>query len=57
VVFGQFRQIDGSDHRSFDGTGLGLSITEQIVCAMGGRIDYESTLGEGTTFTVDIPLH
>ena len=57
VVFGQFRQVDGSDHRSFDGTGLGLSITEQIVTAMGGRIDYESTLGEGTTFTVEIPLH
>lgn len=57
IVFGQFRQIDSSDHRSFDGTGLGLSITEQIVTAMGGRIDYESTLGEGTIFTVEIPLN
>lgn len=56
VVFGQFRQIDSSDHRSFDGTGLGLSITEQIVKALDGQIDYQSTLGKGTTFTVDIPL-
>lgn len=56
LVFGQFRQVDGSDQRSHNGTGLGLSITQKIVTALGGNIDYKSTLGAGTTFTVELPL-
>lgn len=56
LVFGTFSQVDSSDHRAHQGTGLGLSITEKIVVAHGGSIDYDSTLGEGTVFTVALDL-
>ncbi|PSL19697.1 phospho-acceptor domain-containing protein [Shimia abyssi] len=56
LVFGKFTQVDGSDKRSHDGTGLGLSIVQQIVSDHQGYIDYESVLGEGTRFYVEIPL-
>lgn len=41
---------------SVDGTGLGLSISKQIIELMNGTIDVDSKLGEGTTFTVKLPL-
>lgn len=56
LVFGKFSQIDSSDHRAHEGTGLGLSIVQQIVEAHNGEIEYESKLGEGTTFFVTLPL-
>jgi two-component system NtrC family sensor kinase len=39
------------------GMGLGLAICREIVEGHGGRLDVESTLGRGTTFTVTLPLH
>ncbi len=54
-VFGKFSQVDSSDRRAHGGTGLGLSIAQEIVQAHGGSIDYTSTIGKGTTFTVDFP--
>ena len=38
------------------GTGLGLSLTQQIISEHGGRLDFESELGRGTTFTIRLPL-
>jgi two-component system NtrC family sensor kinase len=39
------------------GTGLGLSICQAIIGEHGGRIDVESTVGRGTTFIIEIPVH
>ncbi len=55
-VFEAFHQVDNSTIRQFNGTGLGLSICRRIVEAMGGTIIVHSVPGEGTCFTVRIPL-
>ena len=56
-IFQKFAQVDASDTRWRDGTGLGLSITKVIVERMGGKIDYHSRLGAGSTFYFTLPLH
>ncbi|MAC80617.1 MAG: two-component sensor histidine kinase [Rhodobacteraceae bacterium] len=55
-VFDKFTQLDSSDQRKVGGTGLGMSISKQIVEHHGGTIDYISTVGQGTTFFVDLDL-
>jgi signal transduction histidine kinase/ActR/RegA family two-component response regulator len=55
-VFGRFQQTDGSITRRHDGVGMGLAIARHVVEAMGGSLDADSTPGEGSTFTVVLPL-
>jgi PAS domain S-box-containing protein len=55
-IFERFQQVDSSDSRNHDGTGLGLAICRSIMQQHGGRIWAESTLGEGSTFYVTLPL-
>jgi len=55
-VFEAFSQADQSTTRSHGGTGLGLNICVQLVEAMEGTIDVTSTLGEGSCFTMCLPL-
>ena len=55
-IFGEFEQADGGAARKFGGTGLGLAISRRIVERMGGRIEVESTPGEGASFRAVVPL-
>ncbi|MBE9080395.1 response regulator [Romeria aff. gracilis LEGE 07310] len=56
-IFERFRQVDGSSTRSQNGLGLGLAIVKHIVELHGGEISAQSPgLGQGTTFTLKIPL-
>lgn len=54
-IFGKFAQADNSDTRKKGGTGLGLSIVREIVTRLGGSVSFDSVVGEGTTFHVDLP--
>jgi PAS domain S-box-containing protein len=54
-IFSKFSQADSSDTRQKGGTGLGLVIAKEIVDRHGGRLWFESDIGKGTTFYVDLP--
>jgi signal transduction histidine kinase len=55
-VFKPFTQADEKTTRKFGGTGLGLTITKMFAEMMGGDINLISEVGEGTTFTVTMPI-
>ena len=55
-VFRRFYQVDQKLSRSRGGCGLGLALVQHIVEAHGGRVDVNSQLGRGTTFTVSVPI-
>jgi signal transduction histidine kinase len=55
-VFDSFYQVDGSSTREYGGTGLGLAISHNYIQAHGGKIEVQSKAGEGSTFSLLLPL-
>ena len=56
AIFERFHQLDQSATRQFGGLGLGLHLSRKLVEGLGGSISVDSTVGEGSMFTVRIPL-
>jgi two-component system phosphate regulon sensor histidine kinase PhoR len=56
-IFDRFYQVDSSSTRTFRGTGLGLSLVKDLLQHLGGSIEVESVVEEGSLFTVTVPVH
>jgi signal transduction histidine kinase len=56
AIWEDFRQVDQSRTREFGGTGLGLSITRKLLERLGGSVTVQSRYGEGSRFSVYLPL-
>ena len=54
-VFERFHRIEGTQARTYEGTGIGLAFVQELVRLHGGDVRVDSTLGQGSTFTVRIP--
>jgi signal transduction histidine kinase len=55
-IFDRFYQVDASDTRAATGVGLGLSLVQDLVHLLGGTVSVTSRVGEGSCFTVRLPL-
>jgi signal transduction histidine kinase len=56
MIFSRFYQVDSSMARKIGGSGLGLSICKGLIDSMGGKIWFESEVGQGSTFYFTLPV-
>ena len=56
IIFEECRQLDGSSTRKFGGTGLGLSLCKKLAQSLDGRIEVQSEVGHGSTFSLILPV-
>lgn len=56
IVFEKFKQLENFLTREHGGTGLGLALVKQLIENMGGRVELDSEVGTGSTFTIFLPL-
>lgn len=56
TIFQDFVQVDAPIQKRLRGTGLGLSLSRKLATVLGGRVDVQSELGKGSTFSVTIPI-
>lgn len=55
-IFEPFNQLDRKTSRRYEGTGLGLPISKRLVELLGGKITIQSKVGQGSTFTIELPV-
>ena len=55
-LFQAFEQLDASSTRRFQGVGLGLHLSQRLATSISATLDCDSTFGEGSTFTLKLPL-
>ena len=56
-LFERFHRVDNARGRTHEGSGIGLALVQELVKLHGGSIGVQSALGQGTTFTLDLPAH
>jgi len=54
-IFQDFQQVDGPIQRRVRGTGLGLPLSRKLATLLGGRVELESALGDGSAFMLVVP--
>lgn len=57
AIFNDFTQVDSPIQKRLRGTGLGLALSKQLAQLLGGWVEVQSALGEGSTFSVIVPAH
>src|SRR5262249_9740453 len=55
-LFNRFHRVEGARGRTHEGTGIGLALVQELARLHGGTVGVESVVGDGSTFTVSIPL-